>query len=460
MKSHNVRFWEIRPNKTAKIPTYTVRWTVGGREKSATRAKKAQAERFRSQLMQAADRGEAFDVDTGLPDSLAREQSAVTWYEHACAFANARWPTTAGKGRVSLVEGLMAVTPVLVTSKRGAPDPKVLREAMRKWAFIPSRRDAVNPPEIEAALRWLARASVPMFALQEASFVGQALEACGRKLDGSAAAPEYYRRRRRTFYAALKYAVREKRLSANPLDGADDPDWKAPEVSGAVDRRRVANPVQMDKLISVIAVTGRTQGPRLKALYGCMYYGMLRPSEAASLLLDECKLPEQGWGLLEFSEVRSAAGRDWTDDGEVHETRKPKGGPRNTIRRVPIPPVLVTMIREHVQEYGTAPDGRLFRTYRGGIYLPSTLWTVLQTARKRAFTQAQLASLLARKPYDFRHAGISWRLNAGTPAPLVAEWAGHTVEVLLRIYTHCLDGDDERWFGRMEQALGHQEAPE
>jgi hypothetical protein len=35
----------------------------------------------------------------------------------------------------------------------------------------------------------------------------------------------------------------------------------------------------------------------------------------------------------------------------------------------------------------------------------------------------------------------------------VAEWAGHTVEVLYRIYAHCLDGDDERWFTRMEQAL-------
>jgi hypothetical protein len=72
-------------------------------------------------------------------------------------------------------------------------------------------------------------------------------------------------------------------------------------------------------------------------------------------------------GLLEFSEVRSAAGREWTDDGEVHETRSPKGGPRNAIRRVPIPPVLVKMIREHIEEFGTAPDGRLFRTYRGGI---------------------------------------------------------------------------------------------
>lgn len=235
------------------------------------------------------------------------------------------------------------------------------------------------------------------------------------------------------FYAALKYAVRERHLSANPLDGAEDPDWKAPEVPGAVDRRRVASPAQMEKLIAAVGTVGRTQGPRLRALFGCMYYGMLRPSEAASLVLDECTLPGSGWGLLEFSEISSAAGRDWTDDGEVHELSRPKGGPRNAIRRVPVPPVLVAMLREHVQEHGAGPDGRVFQTYRGGIYLPSTLWRVLQEARQRAFAQPQAASPLARRPYDFRHAGVSWRLNAGTPAPLVAEWAGHTVEVLLRI---------------------------
>jgi integrase len=348
----------------------------------------------------------------------------------------------------------MAVTPVLVASTRGAPDAELLRQAMRKWAFNPARRGTPMPPEIEASLRWLARSSVPMSALHEASLIGKALDACGRKLDGTAAAPGYYRRRRRTFYSALKYAVRENLLSANPLDGADDPEWKAPEVADAVDRRRVANPAQMQQLLDAIRGIGETQGPRLAALYGCMYHGMLRPSEAVSLMLDECKLPDQGWGLLEFSEIRSAAGREWTDDGEVHETRGPKGGPRNAVRRVPIPPVLVQLIREHVDQFGTASDGRLFRTYRGSIYLPSTLWQVLQKARPKAFTAAQVASPLARKPYDFRHAGVSWRLNAGTPATLVAEWAGHTVEVLYRIYAHCLDGDDERWFTHMEQALG------
>jgi hypothetical protein len=79
----------------------------------------------------------------------------------------------------------------------------------------------------------------------------------------------------------------------------------------------------------------------------------------------------------------------------VHELSRPKGGPRNAIRRVPIPHLLVAMLREHVQKHGSGPDGRLFQTYRGGIYLPSTLWRVLQEARQWAFTQAQAASPLA-----------------------------------------------------------------
>lgn len=454
MKSHDVRFWETRPNKTVRGVSYTVRWTVAGREKSHTLSGKARAERYKSRLLQAADKGEAFDVGSGLPESLAREVSQVTWFEHASAFMDARWPKHAAKGRVSLAEGLIAVTPVLVKSQRGSPDPVVLRQALRKWAFNPPRRDTARPPEVEAAPRWLARVSLPMSALEESGTVSRALDACGRKLDGSAAASQYYRRRRRVFYAALKYAVRERRLSANPLDGAKDREWRAPEVDHAVDRRRVANPAQMRALLDAIRSIGLSQGPRLVALYGCMYYGMLRPSEAVSLLVDECHLPAEGWGRLEFREVRSAAGREWTDDGEVHETRAPKGGPRNAVRRVPIPPQLVQLLREHVDQYGTGPAGQLFLTYRGGTYQPSTLWQVLQKARVKAFTPAQVASPLARRPYDFRHAGISWRLNAGTPGPQVAEWAGDSVEVLYRIYAHCLEGEDERWHHRMEEALG------
>jgi hypothetical protein len=69
VKSHNVRFWEIRPRPTANWDSWTVRWTVAGRDKLVTLARKAQAQRHRARLTHA-DRGEALDV--GLPDSIAR----------------------------------------------------------------------------------------------------------------------------------------------------------------------------------------------------------------------------------------------------------------------------------------------------------------------------------------------------------------------------------------------------
>jgi|SRR5215469_2213484 len=68
----------------------------------------------------------------------------------------------------------------------------------------------------------------------------------------------------------------------------------------------------------------------------------------------------------------------------VRQSRASKGGPKNAVRRVPIRPELVVLLREHIDIHGTAPDGRLFQTYRGGIYQPSTLWRVLQVARAPA----------------------------------------------------------------------------
>ena len=88
---------------------------------------------------------------------------------------DARWPKHGAKGRVSLAEGLTAVTAVLVKNQRG-PESVVLRQALRKWAFNPPRRGPARPPEVDAALRWLAKASVPVSALEEARMVSKALD--------------------------------------------------------------------------------------------------------------------------------------------------------------------------------------------------------------------------------------------------------------------------------------------
>jgi hypothetical protein len=55
-----------------------------------------------------------------------------------------------------------------------------------------------------------------------------------------------------------------------------------------------------------------------------------------------------------------------------------------------------------------------------------------------ALTVAEQVSPLARRPYDLRHACLSTRLNGGVFPTQVAEWAGHSADVLLRIYVKCV----------------------
>jgi len=175
----------------------------------------------------------------------------------------------------------------------------------------------------------------------------------------------------------------------------------------------------MRRLLDAIRSTGKSQGPRLVALYGCMYYGMLRPSEAVSLLAGECELPAEGWGLLEFREVRSAAGREWTDDGGCTRrvSRRAARGTRCAGSRSR--PSWSGCCASTSSRTGLAR----MAACSGPTAAASTrrpLWQVLQKARVTAFPPAVVASPLARKPYDFRHAGVSWRLNAGVPGPQVA----------------------------------------
>ena len=72
----------------------------------------------------------------------------------------------------------------------------------------------------------------------------------------------------------------------------------------------------------------------------------------------------------------------------------------------------------------------------------STYYRVWRKARQAALTAEEYASPLARRPYDLRHAAVSTWLNAGVPPTQVAEWAGHSVALLLQIYAKCLVGQD------------------
>ena len=100
----------------------------------------------------------------------------------------------------------------------------------------------------------------------------------------------------------------------------------------------------------------------------------------------------------------------------------------------------------------------MFRSENGNPIQPSTWWHVWQKVRALSLTPAQAATPLLQRPYDLRHSGVTWRLNSGVPAPDIAAWAGHSVEVLMRTYAKCMTGMEDVWITRMDQSL-HLEDP-
>lgn len=468
MKSYEVRFWEIRPGKAKTKRTWEVRWVVGKKESSRTYVNKEQAKNFLSDLRQAARDGEAFDTGTGLPDSMAEavEEKRRTWFEFAQAYVLAYWPDAAAKSRDSLTDALATVTPVLVADDAGeGPEVTVMRAALRSVAFLPEGRRAEPSPKMTAALRWLRRNSLPMPELTNGEVAKKGLAALGLTLDGRKAATNTYRRKRAVFFNALQYAVELGEIEENPLTKIRAKRGTGRKTSSVkrVDRRTLVNTRQGRELITAVSYVGRTQGPMMRGLFACVYYGALRPEETAGLrdvdcdFLSDVERPWEGWGTITLAKTRPQSGKRYTDSGEAFDERGLKHRDDDETRAVPAPPVLVGILREHVKAHGTADDGRLFRTRTGKPFSYTEINRVLQGARRLALPPEKHASMLANKPYALRHAAVSTQLNAGVSPQNVAERAGHSVEVLFKVYAGCLDGDTERMNKLIEEAFGEDD---
>lgn len=472
--SYDVKFWTPYRNKSSKTPSYVARWRVAGHRKTKNFRTKTLADNFLSDLRQAAKRGESFDVDTGLPPSMLQETSQddekrVTWYELARAYVGAKWGPAAAETRKSTLDALATVTPALVTDTEDAPDARLLRRALLRYGLNPPRWELPVPEEEAAALKWLDARSIPVGDLADADVTRRALNAVATKMDGKPAAANTVARKHSVLYNALKYAVHEKQLlDANPIDRID---WKVPEKAEEIDRSVVANPRQAQGLLAAVTYVGRFngRGRRLRAMYGCMYYGGLRPSEAAGLRREDCDLPDicpcdgeckckrpqEAWGTLLLAETRPRPGKLYTDTGKTHQVKGLKRRAMGEKRPVPIPPILVRMLLEHLAEFGTADDGRLFYTATGGDISPSAVWRIWRDARMLALSPVQQITPLAGRPYDLRHAYATLLLNSGVPVQEVARRMGNSPDVIWKVYAGSLDGDEERLNRLINEALDY-----
>ncbi|GGO67117.1 tyrosine-type recombinase/integrase [Nonomuraea cavernae] len=464
--TYNVRVYaiETRKNAAGKVTSYRVAWQTTTKTWKRSFKNAAQADTFRGSLLTAARSGEAFSTLTGEPVSWGRtDRPEMSWYDFACKFADMKWKNAAAKYRQDIARALTAATPAMYATTRGKPDDRALRSAMHRWGFNTKQRQEASD-ETGAMLRWLADNTKPVSALiDDAGLIRDLLESATSLLDGTRAAPSTVRKHRMLLSNALDYAVELKLLPANPIKTLK---WKPPANAYEVDRRSVVNHAQAKALLAAVAVQ-KPSGERLTAFFALMYYAALRPEEAVNLRRDNVTLPplhkntETGqmeepanaWGELHLLKAAPYAGRDWTDSGQAREERALKHRAVGHSRTVPIPPPLVRILRTHLTTFDKGPHGRLFYGVKVGELPFITYRRAWKAARKAALTDKEIASPLAARPYDLRHACVSMWLNAGVPAPQVAEWAGHSVDVLLRIYVKCIVGQDEAAKRRIAVAL-------
>ncbi|MET7329468.1 site-specific integrase [Nonomuraea sp. NPDC005650] len=452
MQTHEVVIWSIR-NRKGRAKPYQLRWKVGTEPKSKAFLTRALADSFRADLLKAAKRGEPFDTLTGLPASMTKtEKVALSWYGFCRKYVQMRWKGAAAKTREAIVDSLTVATFALLADEAASLSKKEIRAAMQ-WALIPRQEDEAAPPHLNYVVRVLQKGTINVSDLADPIVARNVCEELTLTRDGKRAAADTTARRRRGLNTALEYAIDLGELAENPLKRVKQ---KKVARDNTVDRRCVVNPVQARELLVSLSYVGswrRARGRRLVAFFATLYFAGLRPAEAIGLRETDCLLPEEGWGLLTLEVTRPSSGKQWTDSGTVHDQRGLKQREEREVRPVPIPPELVRILRTHLCQFGTAPDGRLFRNERGGVLGASTYSRAWEEARRFALTSQQVASPLAGKPYDLRHAALSTWLNAGVDATVVAERAGNSVEVLLKRYAKCLDGRDSQINRRIEAAL-------
>jgi len=459
--TYDVRVYktEIYTGKT--VTTYYVRWKVGSQPWREPFRHSAQAESFRSKLLSAAKDGEAFGIATGRPVAWERDkpkepEPSISWYALTLDYAAAKWKYASPNQRRSIAEALTDATEVLVTAE--SPYPRAeLRRALATWAYSARLRGQIEPPEdIAPVVKWLAASTIPAAALADSETSGvharAILDRISSKQDGTLAAANTANRKRTVLNNFMTYVELERKLlSGNPLKSVT---WSRPRKLKTVDPRCVVNSDQARRFLDAVAQNSQ-RGKRLKVFFGCIYYAAMRPEEVADLRdTNIASLPEHDgeWGEFLLTNSQPRSGSNWTDDGSVRQRRELKHRAENETRPVPMHPELAKMLREHIKEFGTGPGGRVFTLATGRIVTDRAYLKVFHEARTAAFTETEAASLIARRPYDLRHAAVSTWLKATADPAQVAEWAGHTVDVLMRVYAKCVAGQQDEAKRRILEA--------
>jgi integrase len=413
-----------RSGNRNKKPWIT-RWSLNRRQRSRAFRTRSEAERFRSGLLVAMQTGEAFDDTTGeplswqpLPDQLQAHQWARRWLAE-------QWPEWAPRTRVSDVEALARLVPLLVAPT--APSPPATIRAHLTSSLRP------DGPSLDAdAERWLEEWCLQLGQLSR-SVLAEVDQRLAVRDDGGPLAPATVSRLRKVSKACIRRAVELGILDADPWPPPPRgrSQRKSTRVKRRVPIRNLPNPALMAQVIDAIA-SHQPASTTYRVMTAVAYYAGLRPSEVVMLRAKSLELPKKGWGCIQVTEA----------DIAFDEPGEPKTGHRS----VPIPRQLVDLLRAWIDENGFVADELLFRT-RNGLRPRASNWS---RALHRALRECGCQPL---RIYDCRHAAATTWISAGVPLGEVAKRMGHSVETLVSTYVGALTGDEKLANERIDAAL-------
>jgi len=119
-----VRVYRTEVYQGTRVTTYKVRWKTDRRVWKEGFRNAALADSFRSSLLTAARKGEAFSLSTGRPVSWTRDEPSLTWYALTLDYAAAKWPYVAPNHRKSIAQALTDGTGATLVSDEGPTLPR------------------------------------------------------------------------------------------------------------------------------------------------------------------------------------------------------------------------------------------------------------------------------------------------------------------------------------------------
>ncbi len=414
-----------RPLSERTKRPWIVRWAVGGKQHSRSFRTKTEGERYRSLLSHAKTTGEVFDELTGEPLAWRPGPGDVQAHAWVRRWLAEEWPEWAPRTRASAVEALARFVPLMVVLEAPLPPPD-----LRRHLFATLPPTSVPVPD-DPAEKWLER-----WCLKIGQLNRQVLAMAERRLltagDGGALAASTASRYRKVAHACIRRAVDLEILAADPWPPRPrGRSQRKATRTKQLDVRRLPEPKAMAKAIEAIA-SHQPGSLKYRSMTAVVYYAGLRPSEVVMLRPRALQLPEEGWGRLDVIEA----------DVSFDEPGEPKTGPRS----VPIPPVLVSMLKMWVDDRALGPEELLFRTRNGKLPTRSN-WS---RAWQRALRETGMAPL---RIYDCRHAAATTWLKAGAPLGEVARRLGHSVETLVSTYVGALAEDETLANDRIAKVL-------